>query len=341
MLKRLSQREQIAILTAEFSAKLRYAFLEAVADIVSRAELARIIERLERSDIEGAIAAVHLDGAAFRNLDDAIAQAFNAGGAAVVGSLPILRDPSGGRFVVRWDARNLRAESWLRSHSSSLITRITADQMQSIRTALSLGLAEGRNPRRVALDVVGRINRVTGRRDGGLLGLTPQQERFVAGARAELSSGDATAMRAYLARTRRDKRFDRAVLDAITAGKAVPAETLARITGRYADRLLQLRGETIGRTETSAALNQSGIEAMRQAADAGAVDAGTITKVWHTARDPRVRDSHATLDGETVGLDGLFGNGLAYPGDPSGGPEETANCRCWLETRIDFLAGIR
>jgi len=340
MARRPSNRSRIEELTAKFEPVLQLAFLEAVRDITNRAELGRIVERLERGDIAGAIDAVHLDPAAFRTLDRAIADAFDAGGASTIGALPKLREPSGSRLLVRWDARNIRAENWLRLHSSTLITRITDDQRAVIRAALVEGMAAGRNPRSVALDIIGRMNRVTGRREGGLVGLTSQLSATVQKARAALLSGDVEGMRAYMGLGKRDHRFDATVAKAIRDGAAVPSGMVAKITGRLSDRYLQLRGETIARTETMAALNQSGIEAMQQAIDSGAVRADTVTKVWHTARDPKVRDSHAAQDRQSVGLNDVFANGLAYPGDPSGGAAETANCRCYLETRIDFLAGL-
>jgi hypothetical protein len=54
----------------------------------------------------------------------------------------------------------------------------------------------------------------------------------------------------------------------------------------------------------------------------------TVTKTWVvTSSNPR--PSHDAIDGETVGMDEVFGNGLAYPGDQStGDPGETANCSC-------------
>lgn len=60
------------------------------------------------------------------------------------------------------------------------------------------------------------------------------------------------------------------------------------------------------------------------------------TKIWKTAGDNRVRDSHAAIDGEEVGIDALFSNGLKRPKDPNGRPEEVYNCRCtilWDGTR--------
>ena len=63
-----------------------------------------------------------------------------------------------------------------------------------------------------------------------------------------------------------------------------------------------------------------------------------MKKMWVTARDNRVRDSHDYLDGITVGKDELFPNGLKYPRDPAGTAEEVVNCRCAV---IDFIEDDR
>lgn len=341
--RRLTPRQRLESLVAEYEPRMQAAFLEAVDDIRSRAEIGRIIERLERRDIEGALRAVHLDPAAFRSLDNAISAAFNGGGAATTRGLPLLREPGGGQLVIRFDARNLRAEQWLRDHSSRLITGIVDDQRSAIRQALTAGMEAGKNPRSTALDVVGRINRVTGRREGGIIGLTARQEQFSRNYMSELLSGDPARMRNALDRARRDKRFDRTVLKAIREGRPVDAETASRMVARYHDRLLMLRGETIARTETMAALNESQMEAMRQAVEGG-VDASTIVKVWRSASDNRVRHTHQAMHGQEVGLEGRFqspsGALLMYPGDPAAPVDEIVNCRCWMETKIDFLAGL-
>ena len=80
---------------------------------------------------------------------------------------------------------------------------------------------------------------------------------------------------------------------------------------------------------------------MRQAVDSGAVSRQDVRKVWVATKDKRTRDTHAALDGESMGIDQPFSNGLQYPGDPNGPPEEVINCRCAMLMRIDFLANLR
>ena len=51
-----------------------------------------------------------------------------------------------------------------------------------------------------------------------------------------------------------------------------------------------------------------------------------LQKEWIATNDSRTRHSHAALDGAIVDQDKKFDNGLMYPGDPSGRPEEVYNC---------------
>ena len=98
------------------------------------------------------------------------------------------------------------------------------------------------------------------------------------------------------------------------------AETIKQTFGEISDT----RAETIARTETAEAVNAGSIEAARQSS----VVAG---KVWLSARDQRVRESHIEAHGQERKLDEAFdvgGSSLMHPGDGNGAPEEIINCRC-------------
>lgn len=62
------------------------------------------------------------------------------------------------------------------------------------------------------------------------------------------------------------------------------------------------------------------------------VEAGTqlvgdrAEKTWETGANPR--PEHASMDGETVGINESFSNGASWPGDPTLGAEGVANCNC-------------
>lgn len=345
MLKRLSAREKFEQLIADFEPLLRNAFMESVADIKSNIQIKRIVERLERNDIAGAIEALYLDPAAFRPLDRAIAQAFEGGGVTAVSDMPTLREPNGAKFITRFDMRNYRAEAVLRERSSNLIGGIVEDIKFAARTTMESGLVEGRGARSIALDLAGRINRVTGVRDGGIIGLTSTQSGYVKSARDELLSNDPERLKHYLTRNRRDKRFDATVRKAISTGKAIPAETIDRmVTQQYANRLLLLRGETIARTETMGAFGASQMEAYQQLIDSGARSESVVQRIWHSTNDGRVRDTHRAMNGQTVGFRTPFlsprGASLQFPGDPNAPASEIVNCRCRMSIKIDFLADL-
>lgn len=57
----------------------------------------------------------------------------------------------------------------------------------------------------------------------------------------------------------------------------------------------------------------------------------SVTHVWNSVGDDKVRPDHQDADGQEVGIGDPFivgGESLLYPLDPSGSDAETANCRC-------------
>jgi hypothetical protein len=94
------------------------------------------------------------------------------------------------------------------------------------------------------------------------------------------------------------------------------------------------RGVTVARTEVIAANNAGSHQAALGQADVLGAQPGEVAKEWLATADARTRESHLDADGEMVlGMDTPFpvgGDLLAYPGDPSGSPEEVINCRCTM-----------
>lgn len=327
-------------LITEWEARLQRAFLDAIYLIRDQAQIDNIARMLDRGDVDGALRAVGLDPSQFRAFDSAFARAYEAGGVATTTGLPTLRAADGLRVRFQFNIRNPQAENWLTNYSGNLIRNIFDDQKQMIRDVLTRGMRAGINPRSVALDLVGRIG-ANGQRQGGLIGLTQTQEEWVRNYEAELASTNPVAA---MARALRDKRFDRTLVKYADLGQPIPADLRATMVASYRNRALRLRAETIARKEAITALHTAQDEAMRQAV-AGGLDSTTVTYVWRTAHDKRVRDTHKTMDGQVrpYGQDFTTGAGvaLAYPGDPSGPAAETINCRCFREPKVDFLAGIK
>lgn len=342
MARRVTRRELLQQIDKLHPA-IAKAFLAAFARVRSQAQVTRIAELISAGRLDMVADELGLDSPQFADLTEEVRSVYAAGGREGAAELPILRGPGGSRVRVSFDLRNQRAETWLRNESSRLVTELVADQRNAIRIAVSEGTLLGQNPRRTALDIIGRIG-ANGRRSGGIVGLTSQQTQFVANARSELLSGSPADMRGYLGRVRRDKRFDGIVNKAIKAGKAIAPADVDRMIGRYADRLLQLRGENIGRTEALTAFSAARDEAFRQAVDTGLVQPENVRKKWSATGDARTRETHEEMNGEEVSMDDPFdspsGARLMFPGDTSlgAGPEEIINCRCMAEYRVDMIA---
>lgn len=249
--------------------------------------------------------------------------------------------------MARFDGRNPRAEDFLRNKSSTLIAAINEEQINLVRSRLVANMESGVSPRSAALDIVGRLNRATGKREGGIVGLNPGRIIQRDNARAELRSGDPARMANYLTRKSRNKTFDPIVERAIREGKPVPAEQATKIINRLESNLLRDRGNTIARTELLGSLHEAQDEGIRQLIDNGSIKSDWVTETWDAAEDGATRNSHVYLDNQTAGVGGVFktkkGHLLRYPGDAGLGapPEEIINCRCRKNISIDFLSDLQ
>lgn len=119
-----------------------------------------------------------------------------------------------------------------------------------------------------------------------------------------------------------------AITQGILQGKSIPAiaKDLQRVTGM--DENAAIRN---ARTAMTGAQNAGRLDSINRAKARGI----GVKKGWLSTLDNVTRDSHVDLDGEVVEPDKTFSNGLMYPGDASGRPEEVYNCRCRLTTEYD------
>ena len=87
------------------------------------------------------------------------------------------------------------------------------------------------------------------------------------------------------------------------------------------------RAMTIARTEVLTASSIGEAEAMKDAAEL----IPDLMKVWVSAKDERVRESHQELDNDkAIPYNETFSNGLQFPRQPGGEAGEVINCRCSL-----------
>ena len=313
------------------------AFLTAISEVKSQAVLSEIARQIELKNIDAVIDLLQLSPATYAELETSIQAAYTLGGATGATQLGRIPTPKG-TLVLRFNTRSVAAERWLKNLSSTRIVEIADETRNVVRSTLLKGLEQGRNPRSMALDLVGRIDSVTKKRTGGVIGLTEQQASWSVTARQELEALNPN----YLTRKLRDRRLDAAFEKAMATGKPMPAHQIDAAIARMENRTLRYRGENIGRTEALSALSEGQNEAFSQAFDLAELDQKEVTKFWSASGDSRTRHSHYQVERdypEGIPFDQPFmvgGVAMMYPRAPEGGAENVINCRCSLKTRIDF-----
>lgn len=322
---------------AKLEPQVREAFLEAIDNITNDAQISRVEALISEGRIDEAIAALGITADRFAQLHEAERAGMVMAGQATINGLKIKDPYSGVTTTLGFDGSATRAEQWAKTASSTLITAIVDDQREMSRTVIQAGIEAGKGPRTTALDIVGRVNRVTGKREGGFIGLTNQQAQWALNAEDELRTLD----KGYFNRKQRDKRFDRLVAKAIREGKPLAEADIRRITTRYRDKLLKYRGDVIARTESLDALRAGQAEGFRQLVASGKVRDDQIVKTWSATMDNRTRHDHRAMNRQAVrGVDTVFtfpdGTQARYPGDTDLGAsaKETIQCRCWCMWRV-------
>lgn len=91
------------------------------------------------------------------------------------------------------------------------------------------------------------------------------------------------------------------------------------------------RATVVARTEAIGALNAGRSEAFKALTEED--PELELERVWLATDDHRTRSTHVAADGQRVALGAPFivgGFELAFPGDPSGPPQEVIQCRCTM-----------
>ncbi|WP_230670745.1 phage portal protein [Rathayibacter sp. Leaf248] len=129
------------------------------------------------------------------------------------------------------------------------------------------------------------------------------------------------------------KRINRTTADQIDAALDSleddddPADTLGRL---FDEGQTSTRATEIATSRVASVMGFAAIVAGQQA---GQQLDKQVTKTWNT-ESGNPRSAHAAMDGETVGIDELFSNGMNAPGDPAGGADEVAGCMCGITINV-------
>lgn len=131
----------------------------------------------------------------------------------------------------------------------------------------------------------------------------------------------------------KDKRWNRQHVNSEILQGVLQGESMDQIAERFKKVVGMNNNSAIrnARTATTCAENRGNMDSYRRAQGLGI----NVKKEWMATLDSRTRHSHRAVDGEVRGIDEEFSNGLVYPGDPNGQPEDLYNCRCttvpWIE----------
>jgi len=135
-----------------------------------------------------------------------------------------------------------------------------------------------------------------------------------------------TEFRVYSINPIRDYQWNtQKIKSALTAG-ILAGDSVADMTNRFMGIMQNNRTAAIrnARTSITSAHNAGREHTFETAQEMGI----KIKKQWVATLDSRTRDSHQDMDGEMREIGERYSNGLMYPGDPDGAPEEVYNCRC-------------
>lgn len=326
--------EQIRLLRRVFEREV-----QEIRDTVKISELERLIAN---RDTYGIIRLLNIDRSAFSDLEQTIEQAFRQGGVFTAADLSPIPVEGVGNVLFRFDMTTTLAAQWIADNAARFVVKVTEGQREMIREVITQGTNDGVNPRRQALDLVGRVNNMTGKREGGFIGLTSSQARSVQNARAELENLDSD----YFNRELRDRRLDPAIRKAIKNDEPLPRKTINAAITSLQNRTLKYRGDNIARTEAINALRGGEAQAIAQAMEKGDIDPEDVTKDWSGSLDARERQQHLAIEKQRRNILEPFdmpdGSRLMYPGDTSlGAPgSQTINCRCQSIYRIDYFNGV-
>ena len=327
------------LIAAAQERKMLETFNAIVGDIKNQSVLSEITRALEVGDVDAVIRLLGLDEETWEPMSEAIRESYRTGG--ITGANQIGTIPTNiGTLAMRFNMRNQRAEKWIQDASSKLITEVVEDQRQAVKDELQAGLERGDNPRTTALNIVGRIDPATKKREGGIVGLTSQQSNWMRNARAELESLDSS----YFERKLRDKRLDKKIRRAIENGEPLDQKTIDAAIVRMQHRALKYRGDVISRTESINALRAGQYESIAQAVERGELMLDEVKKTWDASADGRTRPWHTNA--EMQYKDGIpfsqpfnvGGELMNYPSDTTLGAtgKNVIQCRCRLIAEIDF-----
>lgn len=345
-----AQARLFADLIGQLEPNVKRGFMASVTDIQSNVDWARLLEELTAGNVEGAVAALNINPAAWAEYSAVVSDAYAKSGASTVAQVKRAGVASVG---VRFRMDNPRAQAWIEQNVAERVRGFAQEQITAARQIIATGYSAGSGPRTIAIDLVGRAA-PGGGREGGILGLDiPRATRLnnvTLGMRTAEGVRDLVIEHAdgsLSLRYKVNKATAARIVKAYRAGTAVPQAERAISERQYANALLQDRGNTVAQTETANAVLGARDTEWKQLIDDGEVRAEAVIKTWrHRRGASRLhRPDHLAMSGtEVVGIDTPFvfpdGTAMQYAHDLAGGPKHIIRCGCSTEYRVDQSVGL-
>lgn len=344
-----SQAVLFAQLIAEFKPEIHRAFMASVTDLHAHVDWAQLIDALRSGNTEGAISALNINEAAWREYASSMTDVYAKSGAATAAQ--ITQAGTGG-VGTRFNMSNPRAARWISENVAERVVGFTNESVQVARSVIESGYAKGAGPRTIATDLAGRVK--DGARSGGVIGLdnprAQRLQRVTEGMRTpEGVKSLVTQHRdgSLSVKYKVNKATEMRILKAYRNETEVPEADRIVSANQYRNALLKDRAETIAETETANAVMSGRYEEWQQLAEQQGVSKDGIIKTWRHRRGPTAnhRPDHLAMSGrEVVGLDTPFvfpdGAALLFSHDPNAGPSHIIRCGCDVEFRVDHTAGL-
>lgn len=332
MARKTIQQQRIERLVAKQEKAIADAFRVAMAKAGNAIDRAALIRFLEAGDVERAVQLFRIERGVLFPLEEAVRNAFIAGGLSVADDLP-----KGLTGAFGFDGGHPRAAKWAQSKAAELVTYTSDENIAAARRVITEGLESNRGLQSVARDLAGR--KVGKRRVGGIVGLTEQQTERMMRLRSMLRDPDQIGdyFKGNGPRYREsDRRFDAMVRRAIRDGKALSAADIDKVAEAYKSKATKARAERVARTEAFTAQASGRDEAYQQVM--GRDDVETVTVRWQHNLSQNPRDDHQAMDGTviTLGEDFVFPDGtrMKHPHDLRGGAEHSVGCKCTAFHRV-------
>lgn len=309
---------------------LARAFLAAMQDVRDGVDYPALMRAIGAGDVPAAIDALDIEQGSFAPYIAAAFLLYMRTGAEAARGMRVRFDPT--------------RDADFRQDITGKVAAYVDEQVQAARDYVYSGYADGWSRREIAKGLAGKIG-PSGKREGGILGLSRAQQSWVDNMRARLESNDPEQMRAAMKYKERNRNFDKTIKRAIMDGKPLSADKIDEITGKFADKLLRKRATDIASFEATQFAAGAREQSVRQALEKARLPDGAVTKTWHhSSIYINARPDHVGMSGQTVtGINTPFvmadGVAMRYAHDPRGGAKHNSHCRCRTSYSINWNYG--